>query len=425
MKHTQSPGYTIKKRIFEIIQIAGGSDAPSRTFDICIMTLILLSIAVTTAQTFHIPDSVDRVLNIIDAVCMAAFTAEYALRLWTADLLYPSGRMPYLKYIFSLSAIIDLLSFLPFYLSGFVPAGMVVFRLIRVARILRLFRINHYLDPVQAILTVLRQKASLIFASWFLVFVLMFSSSLLMYYVEHDAQPSVFENAFSGLWWAVSTLSTTGYGDIYPVTFLGKTLAIIITLLGMCIVAIPTGIITAGFMEAGRYSDPKARREQSPRALSGSILDISTPVSSVTGPSLIDDDERGVAQLPMSYFIGPCIVETVNGEIHAEKIGDIVSKASGEASRRIILRGDMFLSEEAASFLADFSILLLGFSQKASVSTDNTRILLSGHMVLLSGINVDNIDDGEYLLHACPIHDSDAASAPCRAYLMPKSASGQ
>ena len=95
MKHTQSPESSVKKRIFEIIQIAGGSDAPSRAFDICIMTLILLSITVTTAQTFRIPDSAARVLNIIDAACMAAFTVEYALRLWTADLLYPSGRMPY------------------------------------------------------------------------------------------------------------------------------------------------------------------------------------------------------------------------------------------------------------------------------------------------------------------------------------------
>ena len=132
---------------------------------------------------------------------------------------------------------------------------MVVFRLIRVARILRLFRINRFLDPVAAILTVLQKKASLLVASFFLVFVLMFSSSLLMYYAEHDAQPEVFENAFSGLWWAVSTLSTTGYGDIYPVTFLGRLMAIVITLLGMCLVAIPTGIITAGFMEAGHEEE--------------------------------------------------------------------------------------------------------------------------------------------------------------------------
>lgn len=252
-----------KKRIFEIIQIAAGTDHASHAFDWIIIVLILLSIVITTAQTFPLPHEASRFLYVLDLICMLVFTIEYALRLWTADLLYPDTRLPWLRFIFSPGAVIDLFSFLPFYLSGFVPAGIVVFRLIRVARILRLFRINRFLDPVAAILSVLQKKASLLFASFFLVFVLMFSSSLLMYYAEHDTQPEVFENAFSGLWWAVSTLSTTGYGDIYPVTFLGRLMAIVITLLGMCLVAIPTGIITAGFMEAGsEVSDPPSSGQE-------------------------------------------------------------------------------------------------------------------------------------------------------------------
>ena len=255
MSTAQDTAQGKRKRIFEIIQIASGTDTASRTFDRIIIILILLSIVITTAQTFPLPEAVERLLDFLDLICTIAFTLEYALRLWTADLLYPGTRIPWLKFVVSPSAIIDLLSFLPFYLAGFVPAGMVVFRLIRVARILRLFRINRFLDPVAAILSVLQKKASLLVASFFLVFVLMFSSSLLMYYAEHDAQPEVFENAFSGLWWAVSTLSTTGYGDIYPVTFLGRLMAIVITLLGMCLVAIPTGIITAGFMEAGHEEE--------------------------------------------------------------------------------------------------------------------------------------------------------------------------
>ena len=243
-----------RKRIFDIIQIAGGNDPLSRAFDRTIIVLIIASIVITTAQTFSLPPIAERILYVLDLIITLLFTIEYALRLWTADLLYPKARFPWLKFVFSASAIIDLFSFLPFYLSGLIPAGMVVFRLIRVARILRLFQVNRFLDPVSAILTVLKKKASLLLASFFLVFVLMFASSLLMYYAEHDAQPGIFENAFSGLWWAVSTLSTTGYGDIYPVTFLGRLMAIIITLLGMCLVAIPTGIITAGFMEAAHES---------------------------------------------------------------------------------------------------------------------------------------------------------------------------
>lgn len=417
MRSSTSSGRSKKERIFEIIQIAGSTDAASRTFDRCIIFLILLSIVITTAQTFPLPDAAAGILNVLDAVCMIAFTAEYALRLWTADLLYPSGSHPYLRFVFSPAAVIDLFSILPFYLSGLVPAGMVVFRLIRVARILRLFRINRYLDPVAAILAVLKQKASLIFASWFLVFVLMFSSSLLLYYAEHEAQPTIFENAFSGLWWAVSTLSTTGYGDIYPVTFLGRTLAIFITLLGMCIVALPTGILTAGFMEAAQYTDPVSRSDKALPSPSGTILDISTQNTTILAPLLIDPEQSSIEQIPLPFFIGPCIVETVSGEVNAEKIGAIISKAPGEASRRILLRGELSLTEEAARFMAQFGILIAGFSQSSDNGRLLTRTLLAGHVIPLTGLDLSSIDDGIYQLNAAPVFAPGASSAACRACL--------
>ncbi len=407
-----------KERIFEVIQIAGGTDAVSLLFDRVIITLIIVSIVITTAQTFSLPPAIARLMDVLDAVCMITFTVEYILRLWTADLLYPSSNMPHLKFLISPAAIIDLLSFLPFYLTGFIPAGMVVFRLIRVARILRLFRINLYLDPVTAILSVLKRKASLIFASIFLVFVLMFASSLLMYYAEHDAQPEVFENAFSGLWWAVSTLSTTGYGDIYPVTVLGKTLAIIITLLGMCIVAIPTGIITAGFMEAARNTDPQSYDSEDADTLSRWIMDISSPRTAVYAPFHVDPDSSSVEQIPLSRFVGRCIVETVNGELTAEKAGAIISKGSGEASRRLLIRGDVTLTAEAAEFLSSFGVLLVGSSKDITGKDEISSILLSGRVILLSNLELSEIDDGEYILSASPILVPNAASAPCRAYLL-------
>ncbi len=408
---------TLRERIFDVIQIAGGTDTMSRLFDYTIISLILVSIAITTAQTFRLPAQAARILNMLDAVCMIAFTIEYLLCLWTADLLYPSSRFPYLRFLGSPSAIIDLLSFLPFYLAGMVPAGMVVFRLVRVARILKLFRINSYLDPVAAILFVLKRKASLIFASLFMVFVLMFASSLLMYYAEHDAQPQLFENAFSGLWWAVSTLSTTGYGDIYPVTFLGKLLAIIITLLGMCIVAVPTGIITAGFMEAARNTDPQSYDSEN-ASWSSRLIDISTTKTTVFAPSLVNPDSSSVEQLPLSSFVGRCIVETVYGELSPDQAGAIISKASGEASRRILLRGDVVLSQEAARFLADFGILLLGYSASNPWDDEIRDLFLSHRVILLSDLYMSDIDDGEYILNASPVLVPNASNAPCRAYLM-------
>ena len=139
----------------------------------------------------------------------------------------------------------DLLTIIPaFFLSGFV-----IFRMLRVARIFHLFRLNAKYDSFNVITTVLYEKRNQIISSVFIVMILMFASSMCMYSVEHEAQPAVFRNAFSGIWWSMSTLLTVGYGDIYPVTTLGRFMAIVIAYLGVGVVAIPTGIISAGFVE--------------------------------------------------------------------------------------------------------------------------------------------------------------------------------
>ena len=143
----------------------------------------------------------------------------------------------------------DLLSFLPYYMPLFFPSGAVAFRMFRVVRIFRLFRINAYYDSLNVITQVLTSKAQQLLSSVFIILVLMTASSLCMYSLEHDAQPQVFSNAFSGIWWSVSTLLTVGYGDIYPITTLGRIMAICIAYLGVGAVAIPTGIISAGFVE--------------------------------------------------------------------------------------------------------------------------------------------------------------------------------
>ena len=153
------------------------------------------------------------------------------------------------KYVFSVPGLIDLLSFLPYYLPFFFPAGMSAFRMFRIIRIFRLFRINAYYDSLNVITEVLSSKKQQLLSSVFIILVLMLASSLCMYSVEHDAQPDVFSNAFSGIWWSASTLLTVGYGDIYPVTTMGKLLGTIIAFLGVGMVAIPTGIISAGFVE--------------------------------------------------------------------------------------------------------------------------------------------------------------------------------
>ncbi len=241
----------LKAKVFEIIQPAAEGKLASRIFDLLIMTLIFLSIVSVFVATFSPPPAVRRSLWHFEIFSVAIFTIEYLLRFWTADLLYPE-LAPWrarLKYFSSGIAIIDLVAILPFYLPMVLPINLLGLRAIRLVRLLRIFKFNRYSDALLAIGDIFKKKSRELGASLFFVFILMIIASLLIYHAEHDAQPDQFRNAFSGLWWAVATLTTVGYGDIYPVTTAGKILGALIALLGIGMVAIPTGILSSGFME--------------------------------------------------------------------------------------------------------------------------------------------------------------------------------
>ncbi len=241
----------IKRRTFEIIQVGKDHDIPSIIFDFFIVFVIVLNLFVTLFVTFDTSMPYLPVLQKIDRVTMIIFGIEYILRVWTAEYLYPnkSSFKAKLAFIMSFYGVIDMLTFLPYFLPIFFPMGIVTFRMLRVARIFRLFRINTYYDAFNVITDVLNDKKDQIFSSVCLILILMTASSLCMYSLEHPVQPDTFQNAFSGIWWAVSTLLTVGYGDIYPITALGRIVAIFIAFLGVGMVAIPTGIISAGFVE--------------------------------------------------------------------------------------------------------------------------------------------------------------------------------
>ena len=237
----------MKEKIFNIIQIGDKSNKISRAFDIFITIIIVGNIIVTFLETFDQLSSFSGLFIIVEIVTVFVFCVEYILRIWTANYLYPevtAGHARF-KFLISFDGIVDLLTIIPaFFLSGFV-----IFRMLRVARIFHLFRLNAKYDSFNVITTVLYEKRNQIISSVFIVLILMLASSLCMYSVEHEAQPAVFRNAFSGIWWSMSTLLTVGYGDIYPITTLGRIMAICIAYLGVGAVAIPTGIISAGFVE--------------------------------------------------------------------------------------------------------------------------------------------------------------------------------
>ena len=237
----------LKEKIFNIIQIGDKSNPISRMFDIFITVTIVANILVTFLQTFDELAFLTTVFKSVEYITLFIFCVEYILRIWTAEYLYPDkskGRSK-LRFLVSFDGIVDFFTIVPvFFLSGFV-----IFRMLRVARIFHLFRLNAKYDSFNVITTVLYEKRNQIISSVFIVLILMLASSLCMYSVEHDAQPAVFRNAFSGIWWSMSTLLTVGYGDIYPITTLGRVMAIGIAYLGVGVVAIPTGIISAGFVE--------------------------------------------------------------------------------------------------------------------------------------------------------------------------------
>lgn len=243
--------YKTKKRVFDIIQIGNRKDFISSAFDLFIVIVIVLNLSVTLLQTFDELAPYEGILDVLELFTIIIFTVEYLLRIWTADLLYPDK--PYWKavlaFVLSLYGIIDFLTFFPYYLPIVFPMGAVAFRMFRVIRIFRLFRVNAQYDAFNVIINVLNDKKNQLISSICLILIFMVAASLCMYSLEHEAQPEQFANAFSGIWWSVSTLLTVGYGDIYPVTTLGKIMAIVISFLGVGMVAIPTGIISAGFVE--------------------------------------------------------------------------------------------------------------------------------------------------------------------------------
>lgn len=242
----------LRAKIFNMVSVGVIDEPINKLYDGISIIALLLNLFCAFAVTFE--DMMERygtLLLTIEAVTTFFFAVDYVLRLVSSKELFPhesDGRAA-IKYVLSFSGIIDLLSFLPYYLPVFFPAGTAVFKMFRIARILRLFRINSYYDQLNVITEILSRKRQQLMASVFIIVILMMAASLCMYSVEHDAQPKVFQNAFSGIWWSASTLLTVGYGDIYPVTTLGKILGIVIAFLGVGMVAIPTGIISAGFVE--------------------------------------------------------------------------------------------------------------------------------------------------------------------------------
>lgn len=241
----------IHKRIWEIVEAAKPGDRASRIFDIAIMTLIFFNvIAVIIGSVQSIQERYSAFLNLFEVVSVAVFTVEYIARLWscTIDPRFSGRILGRIRHAVRAMSIIDLLAILPFYLP-FVGIDLRSLRVLRLLRILRVAKVGRYYSSLSLIKKVFRSKKEELVLTSALMAMLLIVSSSLLYYCENAVQPEAFSSIPATMWWSVATLTTVGYGDMYPITVLGKCCAGIVAIIGIGMFALPTGILGAGFVE--------------------------------------------------------------------------------------------------------------------------------------------------------------------------------
>lgn len=225
-----------------------------RACGIVLMALIVLNAFLLNSYSASLGPLPRTALGIFGILSTVAFAIEYLCRIWTADLLYPElptyrARM---RYALSLMGLIDLLAFLPSIIMWFFPASAALSDAVRIVRLVRLMKISRYMRGLRTIGLVFRKRRHEIIAAFMVLALLTIASSVLMYEAEHAVQPEAFDSVFTGIYWAMTTITTTGYGDLVPITPLGRFIGFATMVLAIGAIAVPSGIFSAGFVEAFR-----------------------------------------------------------------------------------------------------------------------------------------------------------------------------
>ena len=246
---------TLRRRVYEVVEVGRGEDRLSRIFDGVIITLILLNVIAFAAET--VPSLGSRYatwFTAFEIFTVAVFTIEYGLRLWSAVELPFLARLPSwrarLRFARRPDLIIDLLAILPFYLGQLLAIDL---RILRTLRLLRLLKLSRYSPAMHALLRAIHNERKQLMGAGLLLGAMLLFASTGIYYLEQDAQPDKFGSVPAAAWWAMATLTTVGYGDVAPVTAGGQFFGGLVMLCGLCILALPVAIISAGFaQEVGR-----------------------------------------------------------------------------------------------------------------------------------------------------------------------------
>ncbi|MBO5451884.1 MAG: ion transporter [Lachnospiraceae bacterium] len=230
----------MRKRLFEIIEVAKENDRWSQAYDFIMIFVIFLSLMPLTVKE-QTP-----FLNVVDKITASIFVIDYLFRLITADFKLEQGKLSFVRYPFTFMAIVDLVSILPsitFINNGF--RVLKVSRLFRSLRVFRIFKSFRYSKNVALIVRVFsKQKDSLMVVIWFALGYIVISALVIF-----NVEPETFDTFFDAIYWATVSLTTMGYGDIYPVSTIGRIVTMLSSFIGIAIVALPAGIITAGYME--------------------------------------------------------------------------------------------------------------------------------------------------------------------------------
>lgn len=241
-----------KGKVHTLLHPELGHTKWDRFINIFIIVLILLNVIAVMLETvpaIHGPHK--EFFRVFDIVSVTIFTVEYVLRVWSSnhDPQFRHSLHGRLRYMLTPGALIDLLAIAPFYFYSVVTIDLRVLRVLRLLRFLRLFRLTSYMKATRMVVNVFKATKNQLLLALVLAMFLIVISSCLVYFAEHVAQPDKFTSIPATVYWSVITLTTVGYGDLYPVTTIGKTFTSIILLAGVALFALPAGIITAGFLE--------------------------------------------------------------------------------------------------------------------------------------------------------------------------------
>lgn len=250
----------IRRYVFSLLYPTHNRAQRYRGFEVFSISLVLLNVLVVILETInHLHERYCQLFHDFEVFSVMVFTLEYLGRIWTADLNphFRDSRLPRLRYVFSFMALVDLFSVVPFYLPMVIPFDLRVIRSIRLVRVFRILKVGHYSEELQLFARVFRAKKEELMITGFAGLVLLVVSSTVMYHVENPKQPEAFSSIPQAMWWSVTTLTTVGYGDTFPVTTLGRFLTGLLSTMGIGLFALPAGILGSGF-----YEEVRIRRQK-------------------------------------------------------------------------------------------------------------------------------------------------------------------